>query len=753
MVKALKNILLRYPLLCLLTGLILMGTLLPHARNLHVAFGPTSWFEDHSPELVFLDEYKKSFGVDETFVVAVESPNGIFNQKTFHILDELTDKLWLVTDIIRVDTLSNYNLVETHEDDIIIEPVYLPEDPPDYDALKKKVMGHEDLPGYMVSKDETTTFLYASIRPVFDGIPDYIKIRKEIRKDLEELEKKYPDYHFHILGSGALNAALKDVSFSDLRVLFPLFIAFLLIVFFLFFKNVAGVMMPLAIVLFTNLTTLGLAGLFDIKVVTITFVIPIILMAIGIADSIHILEYFFNNYHSSGDRRDALEKTLDKNLWPTFLTSVTTMIGFFSLMTADLVPIREMGMICGIGVMFAWFFSFVIIVPYCLYIPIKKRDIHNRDDFRIKTADWFLTFIVNNRNKIIIFFGALTILMIALGLTNRINSNPYQNFAEHLPVRKANDFFLNKIGGLNGPQILIDSEQEDGIYQPEFLKKVDALQTWLNSMDEINNVSSILNVLKQTNRALNGGGDDQYKIPSSSKAVAEQVFLYGLSVPEGKSLNNLVTMDKRKLRMSILWTIQDSVSGTHEMELILNKARELGLNATITGKVALTQMMVGKVIKIFIVSLATSVTLICLIFFVLFKDVKIGLISLLPNILPIAFTSGVLVLIGQDIDFTIAISSCICLGIAVDDTIHFIGHYIRLKDKPTEEALSEIFRSTGSGLVLTTIVLVAGFGIFLFADFIPNRNFGILTASSLFIALVADLLLLPALFLLKKTRV
>lgn len=730
-----------------------MAILLPNVRNLKVSFGPTSWFEKDSPELVFLDDYKKSFGVDETFVVALETPNGIFNEKTFKLMTEVTEQLWLAKDIIRVDSLTNYNLVETIDDDIIIEPVYLEEDPPNYQELKKKVLSHEDLPGYMVSKDGTTTFLFASIKPVFEGIPDYIKIREDIKQRMKKIEDAHPEYHFHILGSGALNAALKEVSFKDLRVLFPLFILFLLVVFFLFFKNIAGILMPLTIVILTNLTTLGLAGLLDIKVVTITFVIPIILMAIGIADSIHILEYFFNNYHSSGDKKDALAKTLDKNLSPTLLTSVTTAIGFFSLMTADLVPIREMGMICGIGVMLAWFYSFVVVVPYVLYIPIKKRNIQSRDGIRLGISAWFMKFIVNHKIKIISVFSIVTTGMIALGLTNQINSNPYQNFAKHLEVRKANDFFLKKIGGLNGPQILIDSGAEDGIYQPEFLKKVDALQNWLNEKEEINNVSSILNVLKQTNRALNGGGDDQYKIPVASQAVAEQVFLYGLSVPEGKSLNNLVTMDKRKLRMSILWKIQDSVSGTKEMEMVLAKANELGLNAAVTGKVALTQKMVGKVIKIFIVSLAISVTLICLIFFILFRDIKIGLISLLPNILPIVFTSGVLVLIGQDIDFTIAVSSCICLGIAVDDTIHFIGHYIKLKDKPTEDALTEIFRSTGSGLVLTTIVLVMGFGIFLFADFIPNRNFGILTASSLLIALVADLLLLPALFLLKKSRV
>ncbi len=754
-VHKLSTLILKYPKFLFIFSILTVILATPQMKNLVMAFGPTAWFKTDSFHMKQLDLLNKKFGNDEMLVVALHDDKGIFNKESLWAIKSLSENLELQPSVIRVDSLANFINVQTQDDDIMTEPLFSEFEKEDFDLenierIKKIIMQHEDLPGYIVNKKETVTLVFARLKPFFDKTPDYKNIIGSTKKMLESFKKENPQLKFYLLGDVSLKSALKEVSFKDTSFIIPLLFILIIIFFFLSFRNIPGILLPLGVIIFSNLLALGFAGFMEMILVSISFIVPIILMAIGIADSVHILDTYYKFQKSGLEKIEAIKATLYKNLMPTLLTSITTAIGFFSLMTADLVPLQDFGLISGIGVMAAWFFSHALLIPALVIFPeVKSRSLMPSFNY---TPDNYISFLQRWRGTIITSFVIIIGIFVYFGFNNKINSNPYRNFKAGTEIRDANEFIIANMGGFAGPQIIIDSGQENGVNKYKFLKKVDEFQNWLLKQNSVTSVNSIVNTVKQINRAFNQGQDSHFLIPHNDKSIAEQIFFYNLSVPPGKNLNDILTIDQRSMRLSVLWTIQDSVQGVDAMKSFEAKAKELGLNVFITGKVALTQRMVDYVISIFLKSLSLSLITITIILFIVFRSLKLGLISLIPNVVPIVFNFGVLAMIGQSVDFTTAIVSSVCLGIAVDDTIHFLMHYkdkTELGESPNK-ALHDIFSKTAGSLILTTIILMVGFGSFLLADFNPNKNFGVLSAVVLFIALITDLILLPAILVRKE---
>lgn len=745
----------KYPKTFFVSSILLVALLAPQMKNLVMAFGPKAWFKTDSYHMKQLAELNQKFANDEMLVVAVYNKEGLFNEKTLKTIKRLNDDLELRPAVIRVDSLANFVHVAVDEDDISTEPLFSDYEDEDFTSdnvqkIKEISLGHADLPGRMINKEGTVSLVFARLKPFFEKTPNYKDIVGSTEEMLEVYKSNNPNLEFYLLGDVSLKSSLKDISFKDTSLIIPLLLVLIIIFFYASFRNFTGIILPLGVITFSNLFALGIAGMMEMKLVSISFIIPIILMAIGIADSVHILDTY-HKYRKTGlDNLGAIKASLEKNLIPTLLTSITTAIGFFSLMTADLVPLQDFGLISGIGVMGAWLFSHILMVPALVLFPSKEaRSLIPSMSF---TTTGYIKFLQRWRVAIISTFIIVIGIFVYFGLQNEVNSNPYRNFKVGTKIRSANEFIIANMGGFAGPQIIIDSGSENGINKVDFLSRVDRLQGWLNTKDGISSTSSIVNTVKQINRAFNEGRDDFLKLPPTNKQVAEQIFFYNLSVPPGKSLNDLVSIDQRSLRLSVLWTIQDSVNGVKIMEDIEKKAKELGLNIFITGKVALTQQMVNYVISIFLKSLSLSLFTITIILFLVFRSLKLGLISIIPNIVPIVFNFGILAMIGQTVDFTTAIVSSVCLGIAVDDTIHFLMHYKNKTDQGVKvnEALDDIFSKTAGSLTLTTIILMVGFGSFLLADFIPNKNFGVLSSVVLGVALITDLILLPAILVRKE---
>ena len=454
------------------------------------------------------------------------------------------------------------------------------------------------------------------------------------------------------------------------------------------------------------------------------------------------------------EQKEAAYYALHKNLIPTFLTSVSTMIGFFSLTMTELVPVRQLGILAGIGCFYAWLTTIFFMCPMLFWIPFKvpkhfKSLTGKSEDGVHPKAMQLVELIDRHKGKLLVMMAFLAVVSLGLATKININSNPYEYFNARQDIRKANDFVKEVFGGNTGPEFVIDSGKEEGIKDPVFLRKVEAFKNKVDALPYVNKTVDIIDIVKDMNKNLYGGKESEYRLPDTQEQVAEQLFLYSMSLPQGMDLNNRMTLKKDKMRMSVLWSINDTRGWLKHIDELEEMGRDMGLDIKATGKFYLFQRMMDYVVLTFAKSMTMAMLLVALLMILIFKSIKIGLISLIPNVLPLILGGAIMVIANVDLNIGSALVFSVCLGIAVDDTIHFLSNYYRLKKEglPEKEIMGTIFTYTGSALVVTTVILSSGFGIYYFGDFVPNENFGMLCAFVLTGALLIDMFFLPALLM------
>jgi predicted RND superfamily exporter protein len=660
--------------------------------------------------------------------------------------------MWLVPDVIRVSSLINFSWVHAVEDDIEVEPL-IPDDEPLTQAIlderKAVALAHETVPGYLVSPDGKTALVYARLRPGFESPPDartIVLATKELIADVEG-----GDHSFHLSGTPALNHSFRDAAQTDLSNLIP----FVLLVAFLFqivlLRTIGGLFLPVIVIVTSVAAAIGLAGWFDFELTTVTMILPQILIAVAIADSIHILSSFYRARRSGVDKLAAARHSLTKNFLPTILTSLSTAAGFFAFSTSSLKPIFSLGILAGCGAIIAWFVTYLIVGPLLCWLPSWIRVTGKVTDLTRPTerALAFTHWLQRNRWHIIGAYAAICIGAVWLATNNRVNADPYKYFAEDYPLRQGQDFIIDNLDGVAAFEMSVDSGVEDGIKDPAFLAKVEEFERQVVALPGISKSVSLVETLKQTHRALGGDKPEEYKLPHSRELVAQELLLYTMSLPQGMDLNDQVTVKNDAIRLTLISNITDSATWTQTADTIEGVAGNLGLDITISGKVMLFQSMNGYVVRSFVESLLIAVLVVSLLIIIAFRSFRQGAIAMLPNIVPLIIGGAVLKLLDHSLDIGTVLVCSVCLGIAVDDTIHILTNYRHHRQDGADatEALAMTLTHTAPALVVTTLVLVAAFGTLAFGTLVPNVYFGIMTAVILMAALVTDFTFLPAILL------
>lgn len=738
-------------------SLIIFGSLAPGLKHFKEKYDIRVWFRETDPLIETLNVFERQFGNDESVVIVLHSPEGIFKPKVAETLREITDQMWKVSEVIRVDSLSNYNYTYAEDDDIIIEPFFYetgtPLRQPYLDEKRKVALTHKVLPNYLISEDGNAAMIFAHLKPTLLGSPNYENILNETKKITNKYNGKN-GIELHIIGEAAVNDAFREVANKDAKRFLPIIFIMIVLYLLLTFRSFTAMLLPLGVTLVTLMTTFGLAFYMNFTFNNIMSILPAILIAISIADSVHILVTYFNFRGNSHDHNESAYLALHKNLVPTFLTSVSTMIGFFSLTPTELMPVRELGILAGIGCFFAWFFTVFFMTPLIFWLPFRvprhfKSLMGQSLDGVNPISRKFVKILDGHKGKVILFMILFSLGSIYSATLINMNSNPYEYFTDSQPISKANDFVKKVFGGNTGPEFIIDSGENDGVKDPTFLKKVEKFKLWVDQLPFVNKTVDIVDIIKDMNQNLYGGKEEEYRLPETQKQVAEQLFLYSMSLPQGMDINNRINITNDKTRMSVLWSIYDSNGWLRHIKEMEDKGKEFGLKIEATGKFYLFQRMMEYVVLTFVKSISMAMILVALLMMVIFRSLKIGFISLIPNILPLILGGAIMGIGNVDLNIGSALVFSVCLGIAVDDTIHFLTNYYRLKNEGLEEKeiMGRIFTYTGSALMVTTIILASGFGIYYFGDFVPNENFGMLCALVLTGALLIDLICLPALLM------
>lgn len=749
------SLVVKHPWRVLLAGLLLFGALFPGADKVKEEVSYRIWFRADDPNLKQYDELLTRFSNDNALVVVAHSPSGVFDKDSAELLVELTDKMWQIPQVIRVESLSNFRWVRANEDDVIVSPL-IPNDEeltePLLQERKKVALEHEVLPGYLVSEDGRTAIVYAWLAPFVTGEEEHEAVGAT-EALLEELGKR-GDHKFFLTGEPAQQVAFEKINAADFETLIPGVMLFMLVVLIGVFRKPSGVLLPIATIIIAVMGGLAMAGWLGLGLNSVTFLMPMIVIAVTASNLIHVMVGYYSALRKSNDRREAVRSAVHKTFLTTFFASTTTAVGFVSLVTAEIVPIRNLGILTSVGIVLGWIFIQLILVPLLVLLPIrfrkKKGTKQETDGTEKPTPKWAVRLYekINAKRWVIIGAGLVIAISAAfLGSRNEVRFDPLTFFPEDYGVRKAHDFVEREVGWVSTVEIIIDTGKAEGIKDPDFLNKVDEFQQWLEAQDYTSQTASLVDILKATNRALNGGKQEAYRLTDTRQGIAERILLYSMNLPPGLDLNDRMTLENDALRVTVWWSIRDSNSALDASSAIEKKGKELGLDVEVTGRSYLFYELDPYAVSTLLRSLGGALILVTILLMVFFRSFKLGLLALVPNLLPLTLGAGFLYIIGLPMDFANAVVFSVALGIAVDDTVHFMAaYYVRNKQGlSVAQSLTEALADAGKPMVITTMILMATFSLLSFASFTPLRSFGLLISVVLLAALITDLILLPAL--------
>jgi len=735
----------------LIIGLIISVVSTLGLFKLKADFSYRGYYHKSNPLLTQYDNFEKAFSGDDSVAIIIDSKKDIFSKEMIGLVQKLTKDLEEAPHVIKVTSLSNHVQIKADNDDILIEEFIYDDEELTQEFLEdKRVEAHKDkiIPRYLLSDNDKSTVIVGRLRPSFNQKVDY----NETKKFLDNLIKKYEsnDYRLLLSGNSLVTLTFREISLKDLMLIIPLCLLMIAAIIFYLYRSVIPIFIVFAVMGFSVTATLGLAGFINVKYSNIIGAVPVILMAIGIADCVHFFSLYFKELKKGLEAPKAISVTLEHILFPTFLTSFSTSLGFISLAPSQVLPISGLGMLGAYGAILAWLLTLLVCAPLSLmFIKKCSKKSESFVDISHSKIQKFIEALYKKRILIIASTLFLVVSSLYLGQKNIVDSDPMSYLADDVPLKKATKFIDKHIGGVYGIEIIADSKKKDGINDPDFANKVEKLSHWLAKREGYTKVLSYLDIIKRVHKALNQGKEEFYSIPQTRDKIGQMMFLYELSIPQGNSITDQVSVDKSRVRVSGLWTLHSSSQILKEINLIEDKLKELNLEGHVSGKMPVYHNMNNYVVSDFFKSIGSAVIIIAILMILIFRSVPLGLLSMIPNVLPIIMGSGVLFLMGKNFDMGTVIVGAICLGIAVDDTIHFLSTYALMRDKGLEikEALVETLHYVGVPLVSTTIILACGFGVFILGKFVPNSNLGLMTSIVLTFALLLDLILLPTILL------
>lgn len=733
----------------------LLAALAYGGKNLYFESDYKIFFKDDNPQLVTYQRLQAAFVKDDgmTFLVAPDDKD-VFSTDTLQLIEELTEYGWGMPFSSRVDSLTNYQHTYSEGDDLIV--IDLIEDAStatveERENARAVALAEPLLVRNMVSDQSHVSAVTVSLdmpddRREYDAKTVEIVAMSRIKRD--ELEAKYPGHKIHLMGVLIVNTAFNENAVEDMSTLVPVMYGLIVLLLLLFFRSWAAVLTTMTIVGVSTLAAEGAAGWLQLPLNQINVSAPVVIMTLAVCDAVHLLILYLRNLGQGMSREEAMKSTLSVNMQPVFLTSLTTAIGFLSLNFSDSPPISELGNICAIGVMAAWLFTLTVLPAMMMSLPAKGR----LDSNKGVSLNGLANLIIRYPTRFLI--GTLVVAAVLISGTprNELNDNTIKYFHEGVPFRDAADFMQNNLTGFDELLYELNCGQSNCVNDPDYLAKVDAFADWYEARPETSHVDVFSRTIKRLNRVMNSDDPAFYRIPESQDLAAQYHLLFELSLPFGLDLGNQMNFDKSALRLRA--RIKDqSAQQIIDLEAAAQQwfdanAPELKTDGSSVslmfahiGQRNINSMMTGSIVAILLISGALLIAL---------RSVRFGLVSLIPNAFPAAMAFGIWGYTMGYINLAVAMVFSITLGIVVDDTVHFLSKYLRARrteGKSVEDAIRYAFDTVGAALMVTSLALAAGFGVLGLSDFDVNSSMGKMVAMTIMLAVIFDLLFLPALLM------
>ncbi|VAW47547.1 hypothetical protein MNBD_GAMMA04-1491 [hydrothermal vent metagenome] len=593
------------------------------------------------------------------------------------------------------------------------------------------------------------------------------KENSEMVKVVSEIVAQYQsdDFTLYVAGSPSVTAFLKKSMMGDMQKFVLMILLATAVLLALLFRRLSGVFLPLLAVGLAVISTMGLMALNGTPIKVMTQVLPSFLLAVGVGASIHVLAIFYKKFDETGDKAGAIRYTLSHSGLAIIMTSLTTAAGMASFIPSDVAPVADLGLFSAVGVMISLLFTLVLLPALLMVFKLKQRPV-DLDQEHHDWLDQFLKVVAhfsqNHAKKIVVV--SLLFMAVAIGFASKItySHNPLLWLPPTHETRIATEVIDHEMRGSISIELIVDTGVENGLYDVSVLQALEKITTELNVIETedyfVGKAVSVVDVIKEIHQALNQNNPEFYALPTDSDLISQEILLFENSGSE--DLEDFVDtlFSKARITVKVPWidafkyhSLLEHTAQLLEKELGDNShvnpnIRET-LTVTTTGMIPLLAETSAAAIQSSGVSYLIAFFIIALMLIALLSSVKLGLLSMIPNLLPIFFVLAIMVLFTFPLDLFTMLIGVIVMGIAVDDIVHFMHNFRRyhLQGMKTRDAVEQTLTSTGRAMMMTTVVLFIGFMLYLFSSMENLFLFGLLTALAFVMALLAVFLLAPAL--------
>ena len=740
--------------LTLALSLLVIGGLAAGAGHLAtVDVDVRNHFGKDNPHIVALDRLEDTYALSDAAFVAVAPQAGtVFTREALAAIDELTEQLWLTPHVTRVDSITNYSHSQGIGDDLVVETLVTDAgslSDEELERIERIALQTEEVAGRFVSRDGRVAGLIVSVALPPDRQLGKAEVTDYLHAVAAQARGKYSAIDYHLTGEIILNSAMREAVETDTGLLGPVAFAAMLLVALVLLRSIWATVTIFVMLVCVLLSSLGFAGWTGMTLFGESGAALFVLMSVTVAHSVHIIEAVMEGMRQGLDRQGAVTRSLELNLWPVFLTSLTTAIGFLSLNMADMPPFQVMGNIVAFGSMGAFACSVTLLPALLSLLPLRAG---KPGPGAMAFFDRFGRFVVSYRTILLCSSGAVMVVLVAGISRVELQENWLEHLDESYEFRRSIDFVSENFSGVETYEYSLDAGREGGITDVGYLERVDAFVEWYREQPEVVHVFAITDILKRLNMNLHGDDPDERVLPASSDLAAQYLLLYEFSLPVGRDLNNLINVERSTSRVSV---VLSSLTSTEKIELD-DRAHEWlrrnapGMETRATGIAVVGAYSIQRNIEDMLIGTFIAMTIVSSILLLVFRSLRLGLITLIPNFFPAAMAMGLWGYLVVEVGISAAVVTAIAFGIIVDDTIHFMTKYVsaRKRGELPSQSVQYAFRNVGRPLMVTTLVFALGFLVFAASGLIPNQTLGLLTGMTVIIALVADFLLLPPLLML-----
>ena len=763
----------RWPIIVVslvVVGIAASGTLLLEYSADHRAY-----FSEDNPELVALESMENTYGSGGNvfFAIAPEDRDST-SSRALEATAWLTERAWRIPYSTRVDSITNFQHMTALGDDLVVED--LVDDAVRGSAnerarIRAIALGEPRLAGRLIARDGAVSGINVMVQlPGENEALEGPQVAEFARNLAREFRERFPGIDVRLTGLVIFNQTFMEVTLSDLKTLVPACFTVMVLVLALLTRGFSGTLAMVLVVAMAVMTAVGTGGWIGLPMTSAAAIAPVVVLTVTMANCVHIYSTLVHDMQAKASRilaergsgallrhtrsgalkRDSIVESLRVNLHPVFLASFTTALGFLCMNFSEVPPFRQLGTFVAIGVGAAFVLSVTFLPAMLSLLPVRVRATGRRHDAAMVVLG---EFVVRRRRALLWGAGLTAVALVASIPRNELNDVFLNYFHESIEFRRDADFTVENLTGMYAIEYSLSSGEPGGISDPGYLSDVAAFAEWYRRQPEAIHVNVITDTFRRLNMSMHGDDPAAYRLPASRELAAQYLLVYEMSLPYGLDLNNQIDVDKSATRMTVATQTLSSnevlALDRRALQWLADNAPDIAVAESSGTTLVFASLGRRNIISMLVATTAVLVGISFVLVFAL-RSLRLGLTSLVPNLVPGALGFGVWGLTVGEVGLSLSVVTTMTLGIVVDDSVHFLSKYQRARRElrcASPDAVRIAFRTVGRALLTTSLVLVAGFIVVSLSTFELNAGMGKLTAIVIALALLADFFLLPPLLM------